>query len=118
MNNPASAALGLIVILVVGYTTYRAWQIAVKYRPYKLPFILAIGNTIAGFIAVYWTTLAAFWPDDMEAPVQIIFINSALALLLLLLPAINTWYLIWLDRRRNGGSERRDDHDVESHRLY
>lgn len=95
--------IAFLAILIVGisfYCTLRAWGFVRKYPGYKLPVVLAVVNTIAFPIALYFGIIAGIRLYGEVPPPWTPVINATLFIILDCIPLITTGYLIWLDHRR------------------
>jgi hypothetical protein len=91
--------------------TMFSWHIAFRARPYRLPVLLAISNTIIGACATWLSFTILYRSRAGPYPDYFIPITATSVVLLCLVPFLTTSYLAYLETRygRAGSEQRQAD---------
>lgn len=89
----------LISIPILAILTLYSWAVAINRRPYRLPLVLALANTVIGACATWlvWTVL--YRSRIGLVPTDFLPITATAILLLCTVPFFSTLYLVYLESR-------------------
>jgi len=90
----------LTAIPVLAFLTLYSWLLAWRKRPYRLPFVIALVNTVDGG-AVAWLAFTVLYRARVgPVPVELLPVTATAVMTLVLMPFLITTYLVVLEARR------------------